>query len=124
MQITIRVSTSDGHDASRSTYFFAIRLESVSWDESTGKLKVIVKNTGDEEVTLKQTYVNATLDGAAIPNPMVLAADQEIELALSGTYWDTHADIPIKVTTLEGAYDESSSPIFGIWIRHQLIICR
>jgi hypothetical protein len=116
-QITIRVATSDGHDAYFEKFFFAVRLESVVWNESTGKLKVTVKNTGDEEVALSEIYVNAKLDGAAIPNPAVLAANQTVEIALSGTFWNTHTEIPIKISTLEGASDERSSPIYGIWIQ-------
>jgi len=116
-QIIIRVTISDGRDAIRQETFFAVRLDSVDWNANTGKLRVTVKNIGDEQVTLSEVYVNATLDEAAIPNPKVLAADQTIELALSGMYWDTHTIIPIKVSTLEGVTDEKSSPIFGIWIQ-------
>jgi len=46
-----------------------------------------------------------------------LSKDNTAEVTLSGTYTDTHTYIPIKVTTLEGASNERSSPIHGIWIQ-------
>jgi len=117
LQIAIRIATSGERDAYFEKHFFGIQLERVDWEESTGKLRVNVKNIRDESVTLNEVYVNGTLDSAAIPNSVVLAADQTFEITLSGTNWDTHTDIPIKVTTLEGVSDEVSSPIYEIWIQ-------
>ena len=117
LQIAIRIATSGERDAYFEKHFFGIQLERVDWEESTGRLRVNVKNICDESVTLNEVYVNGTLDSVAIPNSVVLAADQTFEITLSGTNWDTHTDIPIKVTTLEGVSDEVSSPIYEIWIQ-------
>ncbi len=117
LQIAIRIATSDEHDAYFEMTFFGIGLVQVDWDESTGRFRVSVRNTGDESVTLNEIYVNGALDGAAIPNPVVLAAGQTTELTTSWTDWDTHTDIPIKVNTVEGASAQESAPIYGIWIQ-------
>ena len=116
-QISIRIITSDGRDAFTEKTLFCITLEHVAWDDRTGKIKVAVKNIGYETITLSEVYVNGTLDDAAIPNPIVLSKDNTAEVTLSGTYTDTHTHIPIEVTTLEGASDEKSAPIHGIWIQ-------
>lgn len=116
-QITVRVATSDGLDAFKTKTFYAITLEQIDWDEKTSKFSVVVKNYGDEPVTLSEVYVNGTLDASAIPNPKILQKDQKAVITLSGTYTDTHAAIPIKVMTLEGATDERSAPIYGIWVQ-------
>jgi hypothetical protein len=97
--------------------FYAITLEQVDWDERTSKIRVVVKNYGDETVTLSEVYVNGTLDASALPHPLILQKDQKAVITLSGTYTDTHTSIPIKVTTLEGASSERASPIYGIWIQ-------
>jgi hypothetical protein len=116
-QITVRVTTSDGYDAFKTKTFYAITLEQVDWDEKTGKIKVVVKSYGDEALTLSEVYVNGTLDASALPSPKILRKNQEAAVTLSGTYMDTHTAIPIKVMTLEGAADERSAPIYGIWIQ-------
>jgi len=53
-QITVRVATSDGLDAFKAKIFYAIWLEQVDWDERTSKIRVVVKNSGDETVTLSE----------------------------------------------------------------------
>jgi hypothetical protein len=116
-QITVRVATSDGYDAFKAKIFYAITLEQVDWDERTSKIRVVVKNYGDETVTLSEVYVNGTLDASALPHPLILQKDQKAVITLSGTYTDTHTSIPIKVMTLEGASSERASPIYGIWIQ-------
>jgi hypothetical protein len=116
-QITVRVATSDGLDAFKAKTFYAITLEQVDWDEKTSKIRFVVKNYGDETVTLSEVYVNGTLDASAMPNPKILQTNQKAVVTLSGTYTDTHVAIPIKVMTMEGAANECSSPIYGIWIQ-------
>jgi len=116
-QITVRVATSDGLDAIKTKVFYAIWLEQVDWDQRTSKIRAVVKNSGDETVTLSEVYVKGTLDASAIPSPLILRRGREAVITLSGTYMDTHTSIPIKVMTLEGAVGECSSPIYGIWIQ-------
>jgi hypothetical protein len=116
-RITVRVATSDRFDAIKTKVFYAIWLEQVNWDQSTSKIRVVVRNSGDETVTLSEVYVKGTLDASAIPSPLILRRDREAVVTLSGTYMDTHTSIPIKVMTLEGAVGECSSPIYGIWIQ-------
>ena len=116
-QIKVRVATSDGLDAFKIKTFYAITLEQIDWDKKTSKISVVVKNYGYETVTLSEVYVNGTLDSSAMPNPKILRKNQETAITLSGTYMDTHTAIPIKVMTLEGAADERSAPIYGIWIQ-------
>ena len=116
-QITVRVATSHGLDAIKTKVFYAIWLEQVDWDHSTSKIRVVVRNSGDETVTLSEVYVNGTLDASAMPSPQILRRDREAVVTLSGIYMDTHTSIPIEVMTLEGAVGECSSPIYGIWIQ-------
>ncbi len=116
-QITVRVATSDGLDAIKTKVFYAIWLEQVNWDQSTSKIRAVVRNSGDETVTLSEVYVNGTLDASALPSPQILRRGREAVITLSGTYMDTHTSIPIRVMTLEGAVGECSSPIYGIWIQ-------
>ena len=119
-QLAIRIRTSDGKDASLAEQFFGIRMGQVDWNQNEGAIRVFVRNTGHERVTLNGIFLNETLDATAIPKPMALDADKTIELTLSvpgGTNWDTHTDFPIKVTTLEGVFAEESKPIYGIWIQ-------
>ncbi len=117
MRITVRIVTSDGFESDRTKIFYAITLSEVHWDERTSKISVVLKNSGDETVTLSEVYVNRTLDVLALPNPKILESNQEAEITLSGTFMDTHTPIPIRVMTLEGAVDERSSPIYGLWIQ-------
>jgi hypothetical protein len=117
MRITVRVVASDGFDAERTKIFYSIKLPKVDWNKWTRKIRVTVKNVGDDAVTLSEVYVNGTLDASALPNPKILESDQEAEITLSGTFTDTHTPIPIKVITLEGAVDERSAPIYGIYVQ-------
>jgi hypothetical protein len=114
--INIKITTPDGLGAHISKRFYEIQIDQVEWEESSGKIKLLARNTGDETTTLSEVYVNGTLDDAAIPNNIVLPKLQTTEITLTGTFRDTHTLIPIKVTTLEGASAERSSPIFGVWI--------
>lgn len=118
-QIKVRVATSSQliSGAELTDPYYAIHLADVDWNSATGKIRVLVKNTGDDDVTLSEVYVNGISDDTTIPNPKVLSADQTFELTLSETYWDTHTQIPIKVSTLEGAADEQSHAIYEVWIQ-------
>jgi len=116
-QIGVRIATSDGLDALGGKTFFAVLLEQVDWDYRTNKISILVKNTGDETVTLSGVYVNGTLDTAAIPKPIVLPKGQTVRITLSKIFTDTHTNIPLRVTTLEGASSKKSYPIYGIWIQ-------
>ncbi len=119
-QIAIRITTSDGKDAYFVEQFFGIRLEQVDWNQSTGFINVLVRNTGHERVRLSGIFLNGTLDATAILAPIALDPRQTIEVILSsgrGKKWDTHVDIPINITTLEGASAEESNPIYRIWIQ-------
>lgn len=111
----ILYSISNGYRGAHQAH--SIGIESGDWNTSTGKLTIDVKNLGYQNVTLNAVYVNAKLDNAAISNPVFLDVNQRINITLSGTFWDTHTDIPIRVTTLEGASSERSVPIFEIWIQ-------
>lgn len=111
----ILYSISNGYRGAHQAY--SIGIESGDWNASTGKLVINVKNLGYQNVTLNAVYVNAKLDNVAISNPVFLDVNQRTNITLSGTFWDTHTDIPIKVTTLEGASNERSVPIFKIWIQ-------
>ena len=116
-RILVRVTTSDGHDAYKDKIFYEIGLKQVDWDEKTSKIRVVVKNYGDETVTLSEVYVNGALDVSALSNPKILGRNQEAVIALSGTFTDTHTPIPIKVMSLEGVAAERSDPIYGLWIQ-------
>lgn len=113
--IFILFGISNGYRGAHEAH--SIGIESGDWNVSTGKLVVNVKNLGYQNVSVNAVYVNAKLDDAAISNPVFLDVNQRINITLSGTFWDTHTDIPIKVTTLEGASSERSLPIFEIWIQ-------
>lgn len=117
MRIQVRIVSSDEIDAITTKIFYGISLKEVDWDKTTGKISVVVKNYGDETVTISGIYVNGHLDVSAIPNPKMLQSNEETMVNLSGTFMDTHVDIPIKVVTSEGATDEISKPIHGLWIQ-------
>jgi len=116
-QITVKVVTSDGINVHYSKHFYEIQLEKVEWDENTGQIRAFVKNLGDESVAFRDVYVNGQIDKKADINPLILQSGQTAEITLSGTFRDTQTAIPIKVTTLQGASDEQSYPIFRIWIQ-------
>ncbi len=113
--IFILYGISNGYRGAHEAH--SIGIESGDWNASTGKLVINVKNLGYQNVSVNAVYVNAKLDDAAISNPIFLDVNQRINITLSGTFWDTHTDIPIKVTTLEGASNERSLPIYEIWIQ-------
>ena len=118
-QIRARVYTTNelvGHGELIVPYY-ETRIEDVEWDEGTGKIRVFVKNTGDKAVTFSNIYINGEMDEAAIADPRVLAVNQISEIIFSGTYMDIHTQVPINVTTLEGAFSERYLIKYGIWIQ-------
>ena len=117
-RITVRVATSQGAGSFyKDKVFYEIVLKQVDWDNKTGKITVVVRNNGDETLTLNEIYVNDALDASALPHQKTLGANQEATVTLSETFTDTHTTIPIKVMTLEGISTERSDPIFGLWVQ-------
>ena len=117
-RITIRIASSEGPaDFYKTKIFYEIGMRQVDWDKKTSKITLVVKNYGDETVTLNQVYVNGGLDASALPNPKILETEQEAVVILSEPFIDTYEPIPIKVMTLEGVSAERSDPIFGLWVQ-------
>ncbi|WGM90107.1 MAG: hypothetical protein IAX21_02530 [Candidatus Bathyarchaeota archaeon] len=116
-RITVRITTSGEIDAYKSKIFYEIGLNQVDWDEKTGKIKVVVRNSGDETVTLSEVYADGARDVSALPDPIILESQQETTVSLTGTFMDTYTPIPIKVVTIEGISAEVSKSIYGLWIQ-------
>jgi hypothetical protein len=117
-RITVRIASSLGPaDFFKTKIFYEIGLKEVDWDEKTTKIKVVVRNSGDEAVTLSEVHVNGTLDVSALPSLKILGSAQEALICLSGTFTETYTPIPIKVMTLEGVSAKRSDPIYGLWVQ-------
>ena len=86
-QITVRVATSDGLDAYKNKFFYAIWLEQVDWDQRTSKIRAVVRNSGDETVTLSEVYVNGNPDASAMPSPLILT---ERSRSRDNLVWNLH----------------------------------
>ncbi|MEJ2240885.1 MAG: hypothetical protein P8Y18_01900 [Candidatus Bathyarchaeota archaeon] len=111
-KIAIRIATSNGiADFYETKIFYEIAIKQIDWNEKTGKIGIVVRNNGDEPVTLTEINVNGIPDAFVLPSPKILETKQEIEMTLSETFTDTHTPIEIRVLTLEGVSAERSDPI-------------
>ena len=71
-----------------------IIIENVDWSNSTGQITVQVRNYRLPDSTLKEVYVNGTLDNKATMIPQVLQPNQTAEIVLTETY----AIMPTQIT--------------------------
>ena len=92
-----------------------IRIRSVDWDNSTGQIKVYIRNDADyRNLTLSQIqiYVNGTLDESVVITRLYNHAydrlfSQTYDIALSGTYANCPSQVTVKVITDFGAFCEA-----------------
>jgi len=116
-QIEIRVTTIDELELWKNKIFYEIGIIQVDWDKNTGKIQIVVRNSGDETVTLSKVSVNGAVDVPALPNLITLDSYQKIPITLTATFMNTHTPISIKVMSQEGIFAESSKSIYNLWIQ-------
>jgi len=110
--INIKITTPDGLGAHISKRFYEIQIDQVEWEESSGKIKLLARNTGDETTTLSEVYVNGTLDAAAT----ITGSPTVHTVTLSKTYLPGPVQLILKVVTEDGAWYEMAYPNFRIRI--------
>jgi len=92
-----------------------IWIKGVDWDNSTGQIKVYIRNEPDyRNLTLSQIQidVNGTLDDKSVIIPQVLLPDQEAEITISETYTIMPKQIKLMVHTTEGNFMSGSWEYF------------
>ncbi len=95
--------------------FIDFEMLRVYWNQSTGKINVLVTNIGRYlEVNFKEVYVNQTLDDKAVITKQNFepSKDQIYEIALSKTYLSKPKQMELKIVTADGTSFELSSPFF------------
>jgi len=107
IQITIKIHT---ENYNFSVYgpitFIEFEMLRVYWDESTGRIRVLVENTGEyPEVNFGEIYVNGTLDDAAV---ITRVYSETYEIVSSKTYINCPSQVTIKVITDFGAFCETT----------------
>ena len=87
-------------------------IKSITWDENTSQIRVVVEYTGNETVTLVDVYVNETLDKEAVIANRILSQNQTTEIILSETYVTKQNRITIRIATSDGPADFYKTKIF------------
>jgi hypothetical protein len=116
-RIEIRVTTTNVLELWKNKIFYEIGIIQVDWDENTGKIQIVVRNSGEETVTLSKVLVNGAVDVSALPNLITLDSYKETPITLTGTFMNTHTPISIKVMSQQGIFAEQSNSIYNLWIQ-------
>jgi len=114
-QITVEVHTDDNFRVSRKQTFIGFKMLGLYWNESTGKIRVRVENTGDyPKVNFGKVYVNGTIDDAIVITQDLRDPGEhgKYEIALSRTYLNKPTSMRLRITTVEGTF-ELASPFTG-----------
>ena len=121
-QITIEVHTENNFECTRLHSFIDFEMLRVYWNESTGKIKVLVSNTGEyPEINFKEIFVNGIVDEAASVNKMYIPAseapstyEKTYEISLSKIFAIKPTKIELKLVTVDGNSFELVSPFTGL----------
>jgi len=114
-QVTIEVQAENYPWRGRWTAtFIDLRLLRVYWDESTGRIRVLLENAGEySEVNFSKVYVNGTLDDAAVVPRGTYGGQARYpiyEISLSGIYLSKPTAMLLKINTADGNSFELESP--------------
>ncbi len=76
-----------------------IMIEKVDWNSSTGQIIAYIRNLERSDLSVKEVYVNGTLDDKATLVPQVLQPNETAEITLTETYAIMPTQVTVEIRT-------------------------